>query len=261
VLLIAFGIQMIFAKSKAPLLAYLSSLLIIAAAVYAVVPYWDLIKNPETEKGYGRIEKILSADADTLEIRAHFNHREFTLDDFDKPGFEMQYSRESSSPQINLAESGNIATLHIDHLHRPWMRFIDNDDFPYWKLEIGRQHPLDLFVDGKRSYCYLRLADFKLNSLDLECDKCYEVVVQFGADIPKRPINIDLYKSDLRVEVLSGYEVMLKEGTELPFYVIDHLGFSKLGRDLVSDTIYHPDSLLILDIKPQIKNLQINWYD
>jgi hypothetical protein len=261
ILLIAFGIQMIFSRSKAPFLAYISSLIIIAGAVYAVVPYSDMIKNPEHEVSHGKIEESFSGSVDTVELRAHLKKREFTLDDFGDDGFELQFSRESAGPIIDLAEKKDVIRIGLYHRDRPWMRFWDNDDFPYWKMEIGHRYPLDLFINAERSYCYLRLADFNLHSLDLNCKRCYEVVVQFGRRFPDEPVSFDLLKSDLRLEIPGGYYVMLKDGVGLPFYVVDHLDFVEVGNDLVSDSLYHPDSLLILDIEPQVKSLQINWYE
>ena len=48
VLLIAIGIQMIFSKSKLSGMAYLSSILIILAAAYAVAPYWEQVTTGQT---------------------------------------------------------------------------------------------------------------------------------------------------------------------------------------------------------------------
>jgi hypothetical protein len=242
VLLIAIGIQMIFSKSKAPQLAYLSSLLLLGAAIYAVTPYWGDIKYRTAERTSGTIEQSITQPVQALEIRADFSDRDFTLDDH---------------------EDENVGKLVVSGFGRNWLNVlkeIQDRELPIWKLSLSQVYPLDLYLRAEQSYCYLRMADLNIRSLDLDCEKCHEVVLQFGDKIPARAVMLDLRKSKVRLEIPRELDIMLKDGMSLPYYLTENLGFIERGDDLLSDSVVTNDSLLILDIGPGLRDLEINRY-
>ena len=263
VLLIAIGIQMIFSKSKAPQLAYISSLLIIGAAVYAVNPYWGDIKYRTAERTSGSIEQSITQPVQALEIRADFSDRDFTLDDYDGDAAELKYDHELISPEMKFHEEEDIGQLSISGFGRNWLHFIDefrDRELPIWKLNLSHVYPLDLYLRAEESYCYLRMADLNIRRLDLDCEKCHEVVLQFGEQIPREPVYLDLRKSKVQLEIPRGLDIMLKDGMSLPYYMTEDLGFVERGDDLLSDSVVSKDKLLIIDIGPGLRDLEINRY-
>lgn len=263
VLLIAIGIQMIFSKSKTPQLAYLSSLLLLGAAIYAVTPYWGDIKYRTAERTSGMIEQSITQPVQALEIRADFSDRDFTLDDYEGDAAVMKYDHELVGPEFKFREDENVGQLVISGFGRNWLHFlkeIQDRELPIWKLSLSQVYPLDLYLRAEQSYCYLRMADLNIRSLDLDCEKCHEVVLQFGDKIPAEPVLLDLRKSKVRLEIPRELNIMLKDGMSLPYYMTENLGFVERGDDLFSDSVVAEDNLLILDIGPGLRDLEINRY-
>ncbi len=259
VLLIAIGIQMIFSKSKLSGMAYLSSILIILAAAYAVAPYWEQVTTGQTiERESGTIEEVLADETGTLEINADFSYRDFTLEDHLASEIEFQYNHESLRPVYSYRDDGGRATLRLDHQEYRWLKVFKRDELPIWKLAVPPDNPLDLYLKSEKGYCYLRMAGLDIKSLDLDCERCYDVVLQFGEKIPREPVLLDLNKSRLRVEMPEMYNVIIRDGNRMPFYLTEDLGYFEIGDDLVADTLIPRDSSLILDISPGLRELVIN---
>jgi len=260
VLLVAVGIQMIFSRSKAPQFAYLSSILIILTAAYAISPYWDSIKDRDTERESGRLEKVLEEDISAIEVRADFDNRDFILTDYNGVGTEFKFDREIISPRMSFQADESLGIVNLSHQGNRWTRFLKSRDLPQWKLSLSQDYPLDLYLKSKKGYCYLRMADLDINILDLECENCYDVVLQFGDKFPSEPILLDLRRSKLRLDILKGTYVIIREGVALPFYLTEDLGFLESGNDLISDSLMNPDSTLIVEIKSGLKEFIVNRY-
>ncbi|HDS01052.1 MAG TPA: hypothetical protein ENO22_09000 [candidate division Zixibacteria bacterium] len=259
VLLIAIGIQMIFSKTKLAGFAYLSSILIILAAAYAVSPYWQQVTTGESlERESGTIEDKVSEEAGILEVNAEFSYRDFTLDDRAGSEIEFRYDHEALRPQYSFRVDDGRSTLRLDHQEYRWLKIFKKDELPLWKLNLPGHIPLDLYLRAEKGYCYLRMADLDVHSLDLDCERCYDVVLQFGKKIPSEPVLLDLNKSKLRVEMAEAYNVVIRDGSLLPFYLTEDLGYFEMGDDLVADTLIPPDSALVLDIAPGLRELIIN---
>lgn len=263
VLLIAIGIQMIFSKSKTPQLAYLSSILILGAAFYAVNPYWGDIKYRTAERTSGTIEQSITQPVQVLEVRTDFSDRDFTLDDYAGDAAELKYDHELISPELKFHEDEDIGQLVVSGFGRNWLNVIkefQDRELPIWKLNLSQIYPLDLYLRAEQSYCYLRMADLNVRSLDLDCERCREVVIQFGERIPEEPVLLDLRKSKARLEIPRELDIMLKDGMSLPYYITEELGFVERGDDMFSDSVVAEDNLLILDIGPGLRGLEINRY-
>ncbi len=257
VLLIAIGIQMIFAKSKFKGMAYLSTLLILGAAFYAAAPYWDQISSDRTEATAGKKQASLEADINAIEADIEFSFRDFSLDDYLGKGVEFRYDHEFSQPYFKFEERDNIGRLKIDRPSDHWLKDFKRSDLPQWKVMLSDDHPVNLYLKGEKAYCYLRMEDLNINMLDLNCEKCYDVVLEFGSKFPTSPVDLDLDKSKLKVLIPAQYVVMLRDGSILPDYIVEDLGYFRHGEDLISDTIYNEDSLLVLDIAPGLRQLEI----
>ena len=258
ILLIAFGIQLIFSRSKAPQLAYLSSLVIIVSAVWILMPYWDQIRAGGMERNYGQLEQKIEHDVDALEIKADFSDRDFTLDDFRGRGAKLTYDHELLSPEIIYDERDNMAFIKLNQQGNVWNKIFHKADLPRWKLDVGSDMPLDLDLTSYKGYCYLRMADLYVRSLDLDCEKCYEIVLQFGDVIPSRPVNLDIEKSKLRIEIPREHSIVIRDGAHMSSYLTDDLGFIEYGEDLISDSLALGGQALILNIGPGLRELEIN---
>jgi hypothetical protein len=259
VLLIAIGIQMIFSKTKLAGFAYLSSILIILAAAYAVAPYWEQVTTGEgLERESGTIEETVGEEVGILEVNADFSYRDFTLDDHDASDIEFRYDHEALRPQFSFRDDDGRETLRLDHQEYRWLKIFKKDELPMWKLNLPDNIPLDLYLKSEKGYCYLRMADLNINSLDLDCERCYDVVLQFGENVPREPVLLDLNKSKLRVEMPEIYNVVIRDGSRLPFYLTEDLGYFEMGDDLVADTLIPRERALILDIAPGLRELTIN---
>jgi LiaF transmembrane domain len=260
VLLVAIGIQMIFSRSKVPQFAYLSSILLILTAAYAVAPHWDAIRDRDAERESGKYERVLEEEITAIEVRASFDNRDFILTDYTGSGTEFKYDRELINPRLSFQADEGLGIVNLSHQGNRWTRFFKSHDLPQWKLGLSRDYPLDLYLKSEKGYCYLRMADLDINVLDLECEKCYEVVLQFGEKIPSKPILLDLRRSKLRLDVLKEIDIVLLDGTALPFYLTEDLGFIESGNDLVSDSVMDPNSTLVFEIQSGLKELEINRY-
>ena len=258
ILLIAFGIQLIFSKSKAPQLAYLSSLVIIFSAVWIVAPFWDQIKEGGVERTYGTLEQNIDGRASALEIKADFTDRDFTLDDFRGRGAKLTYDHELLSPEIVYTERDGMAFIKLNQQGNVWNKIFHKSDLPRWKLNVGSDVPIDLDLSSYNGYCYLRMADLYVRSLDLDCEKCYEIVLQFGDVIPSQPVNLDIAKSKLRIEIPREHSIVIRDGVNMSSYLTRDLGFIESGEDLISDSLALSGQALILNIEPGLRELEIN---
>jgi len=259
-LVIALGLHLIFYKSKLPQLALLSTVVIIGSAIYAFYPYVDYIKEGHREQNSGNIEQIISEQVQALEIRTDFNRREFTLTDQEKSGVILRYSKEYNAPELSYNAKDDIATMKIVQFDDDFRRYLKWLDYPYWRLKISENYPVNLDIKAKNSYCYLRMADLDIRSLEVDCEKCRDVVLQFGDKFPLEPIKLDLKRSKLRIEIPEKYGVVLKDGVLMSPKLCEDLGFVEDGDDLKSDSVFVSDSILVLDIGPGLKSLEINKY-
>jgi hypothetical protein len=259
VLLIAIGIQMIFSRSKASGFAYLSSIIIVLAAVYAVAPYWDQVRTGMSrERESGKFEQQIGEGINVVEVNADFANRDFTLDNSTGPGMELEYNHELVSPSFRYRALEGVGKLNLDKEdYRIW-RIFRKSELPRWKLNLPEDYPLKLYLKSRDGYCYLRMADLDISSLNLECPHCYDVVLQFGKMIPEKPVIVDAKRSTLRVELPPGISVRLRDGARMPYSLTENLNYIRDGDDLVSDSMMIPDSVLTLDIAPGLRELIIN---
>jgi len=267
VLLIAIGIQMIFNKSKVPQFAYISSLLIIGAAIYAVAPNWDNLKYRDARITFGSFEQEISAPVSALEINAEFTNREFIIDDYNDDPVALAYDHEQFKPQLEFLTIDTLGKVVIKSFDNEWYNrltdFLDifkGYEQAHWKLRLSRNYPLNLVLKSRESYCYLRMKDLNIRSIDLDCEECDEVVLQFGLKVPEKAVMLDLHRSRLRLEIPDDIDIMIKDGAALPFYLTDDLDYFERGDDLFSDSVISRDSLLILDIGSGLSGLEINRY-
>jgi len=261
VLLIAFGIQMIFSRSKIAALSYLSTLLILAAAIYALSPFWgDLSEGRKYERTSGRLSEILEGSPKLLEISADFNNREFTLVDGDRQKAELRYDHELITPEFSAHRQDGSMSLRLRDRGWHWAKLFGDDNLPLWKLSLPPDLPIDVRLSVNRCYCYLRMAGLQINTLELEGKSCHEAVLQFGKSLPPQPVKIDLRDSKMRLEIPSGIPVKIVGGADLPRYLISDLGLVKWGEDLVSDTTFLSGAILMLDFKSEPEQLILNRY-
>lgn len=259
VLLIAIGIQMIFSRTKASGFAYLSSIIIVLAAVYAVAPYWDQVKTGVgRERESGKFEQTIGTGVEAIEVNADFANRDFTLDNATGPGMALEYNHELVSPSFRYRDAEGVGKLNLDREeYRLWGIF-RKSELPRWKLTLPEDYPLKLYLKSRDGYCYLRMADLNINSLDLECLHCYDVVLQFGTMIPENPVLVDAKRSALRIEMPARIGVRLRDGVRMPYGLTENLNYIRDGDDLISDSVMVPDSVLTLDIAPGLRELIIN---
>lgn len=259
VLLIAIGIQMIFSRSKVGGFAYLSSILIILAAVYAVAPYWEQVKS-----GTGReyesdtIVQNIGPGIHTIEIDADFANRDFALDKTTGSEMELEYNHELVSPSFKYKDIEGVGKLNLDREEYRFWGIFRKNELPRWKLMVPENYPLDLHLKSRDGYCYLRMADLNVNSLNLDCPKCYDVVLQFGNMIPKKPVIVDAKRSTLRIEMPARIGVRIRDGIRMPYTLTENLHYIQDGDDLISDSVLVPDSVLTLELAPGMRELIIN---
>ena len=232
IVLIAVGIEKIFAKTKLRAISYLTSIALffggLAIAFYGSSggeesSFWDSYTfRQETRESVQSIQAELELDDTNLEIRDSGNDLVYA-----------HFGRYSRKPKINYTV-GDVARFDFESRSGAILGGavqIHTDD-PYdWSFRFNENIPLDLICRGKDSRLDLNMSTTPLRRLDLEADET-NVYLRLGDLQPLVDVSIFGDNTDVRLRVPEtvGLKVF---GREFENY-LDVIGLAERDEGFVS---------------------------
>jgi len=266
VLLIAVGIELIFAKSRFAFLALLSPLLIALGFLYAVLQSdgwssrWSYGSRENT--GLQVYTYLLEQDPDikSLEIELDFGPGELwvgpTSDKLLSGDFEYRYRK----PRIDYDTQNDKGSLTISAGDHPRLGVFRHGDFHNdARLFIGDYLPLSLDLDVGASEVDLDLSALDLKELHLDTGAA-QIRLKLGCKSEATNIEINAGASEVNLMVPRDMGLKLETDVVLSSTNLDDIGLVKTDGQFRSENYDAATCRAQINIDSGVSEIEISYY-
>ncbi len=257
-LLIAIGIEKIFAHTRLKIISYFSTLAFVGVAIAIAVAgtrfsggdfFDDKTVSFDEVPGIKLIKATVDLDGNDIEIR---DARDGLLDAY--------FERLTVKPDVEKEIDGDTAWIRISGKRRSvWSRLVHvkRDDKPLWKLAFSRNIPLILNCRGDSADISFNLATTPLRSLALHADDAY-VYLKLGTLEPD--VRVRFKGEDAVLKLRIPYEAGLRvEGLYDDSY-LKTIGLHPQDGMFISEGYDTLKSRIDVDLDDNCRSLSIDYY-
>ena len=262
-LLIAIGIELIFRRSRAPALAYLSPLIILLCFAYALagdVVFADDGSDRFKKEIVFSISESELGDVNSLEYNINLSIGNFEFDAADSGVFHAKLQYYGSEPKFEFENDGGVGEIELSYRDmRKFKSLGRRGSYSYIYLDDRRPTKLD--IDADVVDLMIDLRDVEVTDLNVDSGVS-DIMVRFGTKADHVNANFDIGVSDLSVYIPEGTAVHMRKDTGL-----SSVSYKKLGLVKVSKGIYEsPDydlapKKISLDIDAGVSDIDLYYYD
>ncbi len=259
-LLIAIGIEKIFAHTRLKGLSYLTTVLLVAGAFYVAFEGSRMTDGPglfdsssleyEHDDSVEVIEAVLKLADANLTIR--------------KPTDDLMYARFDEwtyKPRAKYADTDGRARITLNGRsvgrHFGGVTIGVDGDEAGWRVSFSRTVPLLLDCSGNDCEVHMNLATTPLRELKLDLDDS-DVYLKLGELEPE--IKVDIVGADaklrLRIPQESGLVI---SGVDDPEYLRE-IGLIEVDDQFVSDGIDSVSNRVVVTLRDDFRSLSIDYY-
>lgn len=260
-LLIAIGIEKIFAKTRLKMLSYLSSVLLVAGVLWVAFNNSDSSDQSFFESGSLSWE-IEDEPVDQIDADLRLGNANLTVRSASNDLFRARFGEWSLKPRSNMEITDGIAeiTLSGRSLKR---RFGDgivgietghDDD---WRVSFARDIPLTLKCRGSHGDVHLNLASNPVRELHLDMDDA-DFYVKFGCLEPEVWCSIvgDNSEVKLRIPQEAGLQV---SGLDFPVY-FEEIGLVEQDSVYVTEGFDTAKCRILVEAEDHLRSFSIDFY-
>lgn len=202
VVLIAVGIEKIFAKTKLRAISYLTTLALFIGGL-AIAFYGSY--GGEGASFFSRTTYIQETDPEVRLIRAELDldETDLTIRDSGDDLIYGRFDRFTRKPDISVDRVGETAHIHLTSRSGSFLGGavkIETDDDQDWFVRFARDVPLEIDCNGYKSDLHLNMATTPLRRLDLDADEA-DVYLKLGELEPLVRVSIFGDETDLRLRI------------------------------------------------------------
>ncbi|HWR82428.1 MAG TPA: hypothetical protein VN285_03935, partial [Candidatus Deferrimicrobium sp.] len=202
VVLIAVGIEKIFAKSRAKIVSYLTSVLLFVGGLYIA---FAGSRGDTTGSFFSKSTFSQNYDPSVSAVHAvvDLDDADLTIRDSGDELVYGQFDRFTRKPRIDYEVSGSEARVKLTS--RPQSLLggavrIDTDEAQDWYLRFARNVPLEIECSGHESDLHLNFSTTPLRRLKLDADDA-EIYLKLGDQEHLVEVEIAGQDSNLRLRV------------------------------------------------------------
>jgi hypothetical protein len=261
-LLIAIGIEKIFAKTRFKAFAYLSTVLLAGGALYVAFEgsrfsdhssffesgsiSWDADDEPVDV-----IDAVLKLGDASLTIR------KATRDLFYARFDEWSHKPRSSKRIVDGRAEISLTARSSSRSFRRGLVQIDTDEPEDWRVSFSENTPLILKCVGEDGDVHLNLETTPLRELNLDLNDA-TIYLKLGYLEPRTQVNIAGYDSKLRLRVPreAGLRVT---GVDDPDY-LEEIGLVSVEGAFVSEGIDDQATQINIELDDRFRSLSIDFY-
>jgi len=245
VILIAVGIEKIFAKSRVKVISYLTSVFLFLGALY--VAFSGSLGGAENSFfSQTTFEQEYDPSVRTLHAVLELDETDLTIRDSGDKMIYARFNRFTRKPKIEYEVIEGEAKVTLESRHRPRSFLggaikIDTGDSQDWYLRFARNIPLELECLGSGSDLHLNFATTPLRRLKLDADDA-RIYLKLGDREPL--VKIDIVGEDTNLRLRVPQNIGLKVfGEEYHSYLAQiglmksNGGFVTVGFDTVKNKI------------------------
>ena len=257
--LIAVGIEKIFTGSRLQFISYLTTIALVAGAVYVA---YSVSGGIGRSSFFTRTTFVEDWDSSVENLRAVLRLGDGSLTIRDS-GDDMVYARFrefTHKPYINYSKEGNEAHVSFqDHSRRLFGGTIgiETDEPDDWYMSFSRQVPLFLECFGSNSDIHLNLSTTPLRQLTLEADDA-DIYLKLGGLLPNVGVSVSGDESKLRLRIPrdAGLRVSGMDHDRL----LSRLGLVKNDGYFMNSGYDTLQNKITVDLDDRFRSLSIDFY-
>jgi hypothetical protein len=264
-LLIAIGIEKIFAQSRLKIISYLTSAVLVGAAFFVAVDGNRYSDAPGFFESSYLTLNVEDEPVETAHAVLHLGEANLTVRDASKDLFHARFDEWTYKPSSNLSVDNGLAKITIRSRSKSSKRWffdehiqVSTDNGGDWRVSFSKVTPLKLECDGENGDIHLNLATTPLRELNLNFSDA-DIYVKLGKLEPILRVTVEGYDSKLRLRLPQESGVRLI-GVDDPDY-LEEIGLVELDGDYVSE-LFGDDSVSQIEINldDSFRSLSIDFY-
>ena len=264
-ILIAIGVEKIFAKSKMQFIAYLAPLALAAAVLFVA---FNGYYNDTKMSRYGNSYRY------NLEMKPEYKNAEvdFDLDEVDmtlrhtetNELFRARFGSLSGQPSIEIDEQGGDVKLKIDESnHRRGVFFFDDShsyrDHKRWTAYLTNTLPIKLNCVGDESDMRLDCRELKIENLSVRSDRG-DINVSLGKLVDFIKVTLDGDNAEFNVFLPLGSGVKVIGANDDINRRCQRIGLIESGDAFVSEGYDTLSPKIELDMSKDISQFSLDFY-
>ena len=261
-LLIAIGIEKIFARTKLKFISYLTSVALVAGAFYVAFEGSRYDENSSffrsgSIRWDGDDERV-----DIVDAELQLGNADLTIRDAVDELFHARFGEWSYKPRSSMDIADGRAEISLTSRsarRRFWGNavVIDGREPNEWRLEFSRDIPLLLKCYGQDSDIHLNLATTPLRELSLDVDDA-NIYIKIGEQEPRTRISIRGYDSKLRLRVPQESGLLVR-GADDPAY-LEQIGLLETDEGFITEGFDSLSLQIRVDLDDNFRSLSIDFY-
>ncbi|MEW5794892.1 MAG: hypothetical protein AB1772_00900 [Candidatus Zixiibacteriota bacterium] len=261
-LLIAIGLEKIFAPTRLRAISYLTTVALVVGAL------WVAFEGSAVREGGSFFESMtLTYDedeelVDLIDADLELGATSLTIRDAGDELMTARFGEWSRKPMSSMEVLDRRAVIDLNNRtgsRRYWGGAvqIDTDQSEDWRVSFSRSVPLKLSVSGEDSELHLNLATTPLKELDLRADDA-DIYIKLGDLQPEVRVKVSGDDSKLRVRVPqeSGLRVT---GVDDPSY-LEQIGLVMREGSYVSDGFDTSAVRIQIELDDRFRSLSLDFY-
>ena len=259
IVLIAIGVEKIFAKSRLRLISYLTTVFLFLGGLYLV---FSGSVGGDDRSFFHETTYRNKADSDVTALHAVLNlgDGDLTVRDAGEDLVFGQFKEFTHKPKIDYAVADHVATVTFTGGNRHiWGgAFKINTDLPSdWYLSFSRLVPLDLECHGKSSDIHLNLASTPLKSLKVDSEGA-SVYLKFGNLEPDVNVSLTGDNSDLRLRFPTSAAVKISGVNDREY--LTKVGLVERDGAFVNSGYDTLKNHISVELDDRLSSLSIDYY-
>lgn len=261
-LLIAIGIEKIFAKTRLQVLSYLSSVLLVGGVL------WMAFQTSSYSEGSSFFESdsfSFEADEPVDIINAVFklDNASLTIRSATHELFYARFDEWSHKPRSSMEVVDGRAEINLTarggRTRRVWGGAVEVniDESEDWRIKFSKDVPLLLKCVGQDGDIHLNLGTTPLRELTLDLNDA-DIYVKLGILEPKVRVNINGYDSKLRLRIPQEAGLSVT-GIDDPDY-LEEIGLIRQAGAFVTDGFGDCETQVFVDLDDRFRSLSIDFY-
>lgn len=258
VLLIAYGIEKIFNRTRLQFISYLAPLILIAGMIYVAVD----VGADSGRRGFGdRYNWKADMDSSIEKLDAVIDHGRTDLT-VSRSGLSLasaKFDRFSPKPDITLEKKNNLATLDISRAmgRRSAVIFSSHGSYQDWRVSFSDEVPLVLKCIGNEADVDLNMESIPVEKLSV-VDDGGNVYLKIGTRTALVAVDVSGDEADLRIRIPADCGIKIT-GKEYASYLKD-LNLIEEASDLISEGFDSAATKISFNLDDGLHYLSITEY-
>lgn len=257
--LIAVGVEKIFAKSRVKLISYLTSVgLFVAGLAIALTGSY----GGEDTSFFGETSYELDNDSDVqlLNVTLDMDGTDLTIRDSGRDLVYGEFDRFTRKPRISSDISADVANVKLVSRSGSYLGGvlqIDTGDPQDWSLRFSKRVPLELDCRGDESDLHMNFSTTPLQKLRLDANDA-KIYLKLGDLMPLVNVSIFGEDSDLRLRIPQTVGVSIS-GEDYRSYLFRQ-GFSEDEGRFISNGFDTMDILIDIKLDERLGSFSIDFF-